>query len=52
MVIDIDRDGNVKIKIYRKHYRKARFLRHAERLAKQLKKDGCPVLALGFERTH
>ena len=52
MVIDVDRDGNVKIKIYRKHYRKARFLRHAERLAKRFKKDGYPVLALGFERTN
>lgn len=52
MVIIIDRTGEAIIKIYRKQYRKARFLRHAARLINKYKEEGMRVTLLAFERTH
>lgn len=39
MVLDKDTDGHITYKFYRKHYRKARYLRWAERQKKSLDRD-------------
>ena len=39
MVFDKDADGHIAYKFYRKHYRKARYRRWAERQKKSLDRD-------------
>ena len=54
MTVDIEKDGTIVWKFYRKAYKKARFRRHAQRQIDWLTRDypGHSILIIAAERTY